>query len=429
MSKLTHSWSPAALLAMVCLMLAACSDKPNVAPTREIAAKENNTGKDAGKEGGEKSAAKDAAKPAGPAGGAPVSVTTVVARTQDFPVILTANGVVTATSSVDIKPQLSATIASVHFTEGQSVAKGQPLFTLDARNEQANLARAQAQLAKDQAALADAQRQLARSRELFAKGFVSQGAIDASQTNVDSQSALVAADRAAADAARVALSYSRIVAPSAGRAGAVAVFAGSTVQANQTTLVTITQIDPVHVSFGLPQSVLADVMAAQKDKAVVTVTAPNAKARVEGYLRFVDNQVDAASGTIKLKAELPNRDSVLWPGAFINVALTARVLKAAVVIPQAAVIQTARGSIVYVVKDGKAERRPIEIVQPNGAEVAVKGVADGEVIVLDGRQNVRPDSAVIERTGEAGKAAKGDKAEKPEKAEKPTTEGAGAAKS
>ena len=147
---------------------------------------------------------------------------------------------------------MSSVIIKVHINEGQFVRKGDVLFTLDSRTDQANLAKANAQLAKDLAGLADAGRQLARSKQLVAQNFVSQGAVDTAQASVDSQTAAVAADRAAIDAARVPLSYARIVAPSSGRVGLIPVFAGSAIQANQTPLVTITQLDPIAVTFNLP---------------------------------------------------------------------------------------------------------------------------------------------------------------------------------
>ena len=166
--------------------------------------------------------ASSASAPAGP----PISVTTVVVQKKDVDVMLEATGTVTALNSVDIRPQIASTITKVQIKEGQFVSAGQPLFALDARNDEVNVTKARAQLAKDQAALADAERQLARSKDLFAQNFISQGAVDTNQTLVDSARAVVAADRAAIESAQVGLSYSRIVAPAAGRAGAINVFPG-----------------------------------------------------------------------------------------------------------------------------------------------------------------------------------------------------------
>lgn len=341
----------------------------------------------------------DGAEPAAAASAPAVGVSTTVAQQRDLPVQLTATGTVVPLNSVEVRPQVSSVVQQVHVREGQLVRAGELLFTLDARVDQANLAQAQAQLARDQAGLADAQRQLARSRELLAQGFVSQGAVDTTQSLVDSQAAVISADRAAIDAARVALSYARIRATSAGRIGAITVYPGSSVQANVSTLVTVTQLDPMAVAFSLPQRHLADAVAAlQSGGSPVTATLPDqAGAPLNGRLQFVDNAVDAGSGTVKVKAVFPNQEARLWPGAFVNVAMTVRTLRGVVVLPQAAILQTARGTIVYVAKDGKAELRQVEVLQAQGLDAAVTGVQAGEHIVLDGRQNLRPGAALVER--------------------------------
>lgn len=353
-------------------------------------------------------AASAAPAPSGAASAPPVGVTTVRALQKDLPVLVTATGAVTPVSSVDVRPQATSVVTRVHIREGQFVRAGELLFTLDSRTDEANVARARAQLAKDEASLADAQRQLARSRELLAQNFVSQGALDANQALVESQTALLAADRAAWDAARVALSNARISAPSAGRVGAIAVFPGTSVQANQTTMVTITQLDPINVSFSLPQRNLADALAAlQGGGATVDAVLPEGGARLKGRLKFVDSAVDAGSGTVKVKAQFDNPAGQLWPGAFVNVAMTVRTLQAAVVIPQAAIIQSQRGPLVYAVQDNKAVARPVQVLYAQGEDAAVSGVRAGERIVLDGRQNLRPGVTVVERARDGGGRASG----------------------
>jgi len=346
------------------------------------------------------------------AGGAPVSVSTVRAAQRDFELQIETTGTVTALNSVDVKPQVSATIAQVHFREGQFVQAGQLLFTLDARAQQAAAAQAQAQLRKDMAALADAQRQLARSRELVAQGFVSQVAVDTNQTLVDTQRALIEADRAAIQAAQVQVSYARIVAPSAGRAGTVGVFPGTLVQPASPPLVTITQLHPIAVTFNLPQRDLPDALQSLRaGGGKVTAVLPDRRGEVPGKLAFVDNNVDASSGTVKVKAVFDNPDERLWPGAFVNVRLAVRTLKDAIVVPQAAIVQGARGRVVFVVQDdGKVASRPVELVHAAGNEAVVSGVRAGERIVLDGRQNVRPGSAVVERAPDAAAGARGGRA-------------------
>lgn len=342
-------------------------------------------------------------------GGPPVSVTTVVVQKRDVDVMLDATGVVAALNSVDIRPQVASVITRVHIKEGQFVTAGQPLFTLDARNDEVNVTKAKAQLAKDLAALADADRQLARSKDLFAQNFISQGAVDTTQTVVESQRAVVASDRAAIEAAQVGLSYNRIVAPSAGRAGAINVYAGSTVQPGGAALVTITQLDPIAIAFSLPQRNLGDALATLRSGGgKVTAVLPEGAGLVTGRLQFVDNVVDASSGTVRVKAEFLNRDERLWPGAFVTVQLAVQTLKGASLIPQAAVIDSPRGKIVYVVDAaGKASPRPVQVVYASGEEAAVAGVRPGERIVVEGRQNLRPGSAVIDRPAEGGGGGRG----------------------
>lgn len=336
---------------------------------------------------------------AGRAAGAPISVTTTIAKQRNFDVSLEAIGTVTPLSSVDVKPQINSVVTQVHVKEGQFVKAGELLFTLDARPDVANVAKVRAQMAKDQAVLDDAQRQLARSRDLLAKSFISQVALDTAQAQVDSQMANVVADRAALDAAQLALSYSSVRASGAGRLGAVNVYPGTAVQASQTALVTVTQLDPINISFNLPQSNLSAVLDGLKSGgALVSATLPSAKGDLKGRLQFVDNAVDAPTGTVKVKARFDNPDAKLWPGAFVKVALTAQTLKDAVVIPTTAIIQSTRGPIVYVVDKGNAALRPVKVVAAQGEDSAVTGIAAGDKVVLEGRQNLRPDSPVVERT-------------------------------
>ncbi len=351
--------------------------------------------------------AQTAAVAAAAASAPPVSVTIVPARQRDVPVLLQATGAVVPVSNVDVRPQVTSMVTRVHVRDGQFVRAGELMFTLDARNDEANVAKLRAQMAKSEAALADAQRQLARSRELLAQNFISQGAVDTNQTLVESSAAVLAADRAALDAARLTLAYNRVTASGPGRVGTINVFAGSSVVANQTTLVTITQLDPIDVAFSVPQRHLADVLAALKESAAVSVTLPEGAGSVSGKLQFVDNAIDAASGTVKVKARFDNKQQKLWPGAFVGAALTVKTLKDAVVIPQAAIAQTARGTIVFAVRDGKAVPRPVEVVAALGEDAAVSGLRPGERIVLDGRQNLRAGAAVVERAREGSRAASG----------------------
>lgn len=381
MNKSLCAWplGPVVMLGMV-MVLSGCGGSSSGSSTPATAA----------------SSAASAARPAGPA----VAVVTTVAKQKDFEVVLESIGTVSALSTVDVKPQINSVVTQVHIREGQFVKTGDVLFTLDARNDEANLAKAKAQLAKDSALLADAQRQLARSKDLVSKNFISQGAVDTNQAQVDSQQANLLADRAAVDAAQVALSYNTIRAVGSGRLGIVNVFPGTAVIANQTVLVTLTQMDPINVAFNLPQRNLGTALAGLKDGgAVVTAVSQDSGVQVQGRLQFVDNVVDAATGTVKAKARFDNRESKLWPGAFVKVQLTAEVLKDAVVIPIAALIQSAKGPIVYVAENGKASLRPVKMLASHGLDAVVTGVAVGDHVVVEGRQNLRPETPVSERSG------------------------------
>lgn len=365
----------------VSVLLAACGDKANPGATTPAASGASAPGT------------------ASRASGVPVSVTTALAKKRNFEVALEAIGTVTPMSSVDVKPQTSSVVTRVHVKEGQFVKAGDLLFTLDTRPDEANVAKVRAQLSKDEAVLADAQRQLARSRDLLAKSFISQGALDTSQAQVDAQLANLLADRAAIDAAQLALSYNTVRASGAGRLGAVNVYPGTSVLANQTVLVTITQLDPINIGFSLPQRNLDAVLDGLKSGgAVVSAKLPDAKEAILGRLQFVDNAVDAATGTIKVKARFDNRDAKLWPGAFVKVSLVSDTLADVVVIPAAAVIQSARGPIVYVLENSKAVLRPVKIIASHGEDAAVTGIVAGNRVVLEGRQNLRPDTPVVERT-------------------------------
>ncbi|MBC7682319.1 MAG: efflux RND transporter periplasmic adaptor subunit, partial [Ferruginibacter sp.] len=178
------------------------------------------------------------------------------------------------------------------------------------------------------------------------------------------------------------------------------------VQANVTTLVTITQLDPMGVAFSLPQRNLGDALAALKGEgAPVTATLADNGGVFNGRLQFVDNMVDASSGSLKAKAVFDNKEGKLWPGAFVEVSQTVTVLKGAVVVPQAALIEGARGTVVYTLEHGKAVSKPVKVVYSQGLEAAVTGVQPGEKVVVDGKQNVRPGANLVERAADPKPAA------------------------
>jgi multidrug efflux system membrane fusion protein len=330
-----------------------------------------------------------------PANQPPAVVNVVAPQRQDVHVVQQANGTVTPIRSVDLHPQTTAMIRDVHIKEGQFVQEGELMFSLDDRADRANQDKAQAQVDRDRAQLADLERQFKRNQELVAKHFIAQSAADTLRAQVDQARATLQSDLAAARASGVATSYTEIRAPLSGRVGGIAVYPGSLVQPS-TSLTTVTQLDPITVAFTLPEASLPALLAAQKRGKIEVQALPGADlAPVTGLLTFVDNAVDPASGTIRVKAEFDNRATTLWPGQYVNTKVTVQTIRNAVVIPQNAIITNAQGTFVYALdKDRAARLVPVQRVYGAGVDAAVSGLTGSEQIVTDGKQNVRPGARV-----------------------------------
>jgi multidrug efflux system membrane fusion protein len=334
--------------------------------------------------------------PGGKGGAQPPTTVNVVTPTrQDVGVDVAANGTVTPQRAVDLRPQTTSTIRQVHIKEGQFVKAGQLMFSLDDRSDQASVAQAQAEVARGRATLADLERQYKRSQDLVAQKFLAQSAVDTLKSQVEGARAALAASSAAVRASQVNASYTTIRAPMAGRVGAINVYPGSLVQP-ASSLTTVTQLDPIDVAFTLPESNLGSVLAAQKQgKVAVEATTGGDAKPVTGQLSFVDNTVDATSGTIRVKAQFANSDGLLWPGQYVNTRVTVRTIPNAVVIPQNAIIINAQGTFVYVVeKDGTARQVPIARQHAFGLNAAVTGLAGNEQVITEGKQNLRPGGKV-----------------------------------
>ena len=370
---------------------------------------------------------------AGPAGsassaarGGAQSVGVIQAVKQDVPVTLEASGTVASLSSVDLRAQTTSTVREVLIRDGDQVRKGQPLLRFDDRADRANLDKARAQLTRDRASLADAERQFARAQDLRAQNFIAQSALDTALAAVEGQRALVGADDAALQAASVALSYNELRAPFAGRAGAVSVFPGSLVQASSATaaLVNIAQIDPIGVNFVVPETQLQALLTATRqvqgrdkpaalEARIMLPGAPESRtaradgdAVLSGLVRFVDNLVDAGTGTIKVRAEFENSRQTLWPGQYVRVKMTLRTLKDAVVIPQAALILRGTERSVYVVDaERKAQLKRVQLRYAFGEMAVVEGIEAGDKVVVDGKQNLRPGGLVREQAASLNPAA------------------------
>jgi multidrug efflux system membrane fusion protein len=306
---------------------------------------------------------------------------------------------VTPLRTVDLHPQTTSTIRKVHIREGDFVKEGQLMFSLDDRADQANVARADAQVARDRATLADLDRQYKRSQELVSQNFLAQSALDSLLSQVEAQRALVQSNQAAARSAQVSASYTAIRAPMSGRVGAIDVHPGSLVQM-ATSLTSITQLDPINVSFTLPESALGALLAAQKNGQVEVRVNTNAGSEADstpslGRLSFIDNTVDAQAGTIRVKGEFANRDTRLWPGQYVTAHVTVQTLKDAVVIPQGAIVTQNNGNFVYVVGEGNAARQvPVKRIHADGDQVVVTGLQGNEQVITEGKQNLRPGGKV-----------------------------------
>lgn len=344
----------------------------------------------------------------GAGGPPPVTVNVISPERRDVGVELFANGSVTPVKTVNLHPQTVTTIREVHIREGQFVKEGQLMFSLDDRADMANVARAEAQVARDSATLADLERQYKRSQELVAQNFLAQSALDSLLSQVEAQRALVQSNQAAARATQVSASYTTIRAPMTGRVGAIDVHPGALVQMT-TSLTTITQLDPINVSFTLPESTLGALLAAQKQGNVEVRVNPGSNNQeadpVVGRLSFIDNAVDPQAGTIRVKGEFSNDDTTLWPGQYVTANVVVQTLKNAVVIPQTAIITATNGTFVYVLAEGNSARQvPVQRVYAFGDRAAVTGLKGDEQVITEGKQNLRP-GGKVRLAGQGGKPA------------------------
>lgn len=343
----------------------------------------------------------------------PVPVTAVKAGTRDVPVLLQIVGRAEAFESVALKSRVDGQVSSVQFTEGQHVKQGDVLVKLDPTDFAARLQQAEAVAARDEALIAKTQSDTARYTELKQRNFVSEEKVNDIRTNEATATANLRASKAAAEVARLQLSYTTIRAPITGIVGARVVFPGSAVKTNETILAVVNRVRPLLVGFSVPEKYLARIRSARTGEEMkVAVSVPSDKAhQVEGRVRFLDNTVDPATGTILMKAELPNEEEKFMPGQFLNVSLVLETLKDAVTIPSEALQQGTDGSFVFVVKsDNTVEVRNVGIAASNAGMIAIaKGLVSGETVVTDGQLRLTPGTKV--RIKESGERA--EKTEKP----------------
>jgi multidrug efflux system membrane fusion protein len=328
----------------------------------------------------------------------PVPVTVAQATTRDVPVVLEVVGRGEAYETVTLKPRVDGQVLAVPFAEGRRVAAGDVLIRLDPADFQARVQQAEANLARDQALLDKARADLARYLSLLEQQFVSQEKVTEMRANAEAAVATLHADQAALELARLQLSYTRIRAPFAGVAGAKLAFPGAAVKINETPLAVLNRVQPLYVSFSVPERYLPAIRAARaRGTLPAEISVPGDRRAEEGRVVFLDNAVDPATATLRMKAEVANVASNLVPGQFLDVGLRLDTLHGAVVVPAEAVQQGPEGSFVYVLSgDGGAQMRKVEVTQVRDGQAAIgKGLASGETVITDGYSRLTPGAKVI----------------------------------
>ncbi len=336
-------------------------------------------------------------------GGPPgVPVTTDAARSGNVPIEVLANGVVQSESVVTIRTRVDGAITEVHVREGDVVQRGQVLFTLDARLNQAILAQQEAQLARDRAQATRTQLDADRYRSLRGESFASQQRFEQAVADAAASAATVRATEAQITQTRLNLEFARITAEADGRLGALPLRAGNVLRlAENTPLGTITQTDPVLVQFSVPERWLPTIRANMQAATLpVTVRADgDVEGAVRGELVFVDSQVDTATGTIGLKARFTNAGQRLWPGAYVRVSLVAGADQDVMTVAAPAVQTGQQGRYIYVAEQGVARRRAVELVRVSGDRAVVRGqLRDGERVIVDGAQRVSDGARIMDRS-------------------------------
>ena len=324
----------------------------------------------------------------------PTPVTVAPVEQLDVPLRFNVVGRTEALSSVTLKARIDGLITAVHYSPGQHVRKGQPMLTLDARALQAQVQQAEANLARDRAQLEKAKADLVRNQDLLAKGFISTATLDGFKATVDTLEATVKADLAAVDLAKVQLSYTIIASPMDGVAGAVLAFPGGSVKANDTSLVVINQLKPIYATFAVPESQLAEITRDRAGgKLKVEARLPgNIGAPVTGELVFIDNTVDSTTGTIQMKAKFDNAAEALTPGQFLELSMSLRDIKDALLMPSEALQAGPNGNFVYVAKaDQTVEIRRVKTLPADRTRLIVEsGLNPGEKVVTDGQLRLTP---------------------------------------
>lgn len=328
----------------------------------------------------------------------PVPVKVAVVQQKDTVVELKTFGHVEEFSSVEVKARITGYLTEVHFTEGQMVKKGDLLASIDPRESKVALKAAQASLQRDQAQLRNAEREADRQSKLLEKGIASQDIYEASTTAVETLKAAILADQAAIDKAQLQIEYCSIRSPIDGCVGSLHVNLGNIVKTDDTSVVTLKQVDPIYVSFPVQQQYLPSIrrITATGNLEVLAIPSESPEEMIRGRLSFIDNTINSENLMIRLRATFPNTDSRLWPGQYVDVVAKLETLSGSLVIPSQAIQTGQNGQFVYVVKsDQSVEARTVTVRQSLDTESVVQGVQPGETVVTDGQLRLVPGAKVL----------------------------------
>jgi multidrug efflux system membrane fusion protein len=328
----------------------------------------------------------------------PVPVTAAQAVIKSMPLVVEAMGSVESFNSLEIIPRVSGQILKFHFREGDEVQRDSLLVTIDPAPFEEALREAEALLASDEATLKFKQSEAERYAGLGDQ-VVSRSDLERTRAEANAQADKVKADRAAVEQARLNLGYCSIRSPITGRAGAYLLNQGAVVEANKTRVLVVNQIEPIYVTFSVPEKDLTAIQAARKNVSlIVEARLPGVDAQVRrGQLTFIDNTVDSAKGMIRLKGTFANKDAFLWPGQFVRVSLIVGEEPEVVVVPARAVQSGPKGTLLFVVKkDRTVETRTVQVSRLVGDKAIVaRGVSSGETVVTDGQTKLKNGSVVV----------------------------------